>query len=156
MSSRKVSQGNISLQPLSSSHSITEDKGAPEAEMEGDHVSLLGGQQEMGQSEEDKAGDGEVFMSKARQDEVVMKVSWNILPITFLMTFVCFVDRTNLGLAADSFCHDLGITSSQYGTGVGLLFIGESMWRSTAVLLSIDSCAVIVNCMDEGECGQQT
>lgn len=122
MSARKgATWGGMCIEPCFASQSAVESEGG--VEMEGDRVGLLREDARGAEGRED--ADGGVYISKAKQDEVVRRVSWNILPVTFLMTFICFVDRTNLGLAADSFCHDLGITSSQYGTGVGLLFIGK-------------------------------
>ncbi|GMH39083.1 hypothetical protein BSKO_06981 [Bryopsis sp. KO-2023] len=96
----------------------------PRAKSESDLVdsALLAGTGRLGSSET-------FTLTKERQDAIISTVSWRILPVCFWMTFFCFVDRTNLGLAADSFCRDIGINNAQYGTGVGLLFLGYALFQ---------------------------
>ncbi|GMH40980.1 hypothetical protein BSKO_08890 [Bryopsis sp. KO-2023] len=56
-------------------------------------------------------------------DQVFLKITKRVVPICFLVAFLSHIDRTNLSLAAREFCSDLGLSSSAYGTGVGVFFV---------------------------------
>ncbi|CAD7704009.1 unnamed protein product, partial [Ostreobium quekettii] len=68
-------------------------------------------------------------------DALFRRVSRRVVIPCCLVAFVCYVDRTNLGLGADDFCRHLGITNSQYGTGVSLFFVGYSVFQIPSNLI---------------------
>jgi MFS family permease len=46
-----------------------------------------------------------------------------LVPILMVAFILAYIDRTNVGFAAVSMNHDLGLTNTQFGWGAGLLFI---------------------------------
>ncbi|GMH35260.1 hypothetical protein BSKO_03128 [Bryopsis sp. KO-2023] len=74
--------------------------------------------------------------TKADVDSVYRKISWRLLPFTFLMTVVCYVDRTNISLAAKDMSGDLHLTKSQFGVASSLFFVTYMIFQvpSNAIL----------------------
>ena len=68
--------------------------------------------------------------------EVMKKLNRNLLPLFFLTTVLCYVDRTNLAFAALQLNKSLGFTEKVYGLGSGIFFIGYSLFQ---VCLSLHS-----------------
>jgi ACS family tartrate transporter-like MFS transporter len=70
---------------------------------------------------------------------VIAKVSARLLPLLFLLYFVNFLDRVNVGYAALQMNGDLGFTPEVYGLGASIFFLGyfffeiPSNWMSTRV-----------------------
>jgi MFS family permease len=70
---------------------------------------------------------------------VIAKVSARLLPLLFLLYFVNFLDRVNVGYAALQMNGDLGFTPAIYGLGASIFFLGyfffeiPSNWMSTRV-----------------------
>lgn len=56
--------------------------------------------------------------------ETMNKVMWRILPYICLLFFIAFIDRVNVGFAALRMNEDLGMSSTAYGIGAGMFFIG--------------------------------
>ncbi len=54
----------------------------------------------------------------------VMKIYWRLIPLCFLMMFVNYLDRINLGFAGLQMIHDLGFTSAVFGFGGSVFFLG--------------------------------
>ncbi len=61
--------------------------------------------------------------------EVMKKLNRNLLPLFFLTTVLCYVDRTNLAFAALQLNKSLGFTEKVYGLGSGIFFIGYSLFQ---------------------------
>src|SRR6185437_9692351 len=55
------------------------------------------------------------------------RVSFRILPLIFMMYICNFVDRTNVAMAALQMNRDLHFSSSAYGLGAGIFFIGYAI-----------------------------
>jgi MFS family permease len=51
-----------------------------------------------------------------------------VLPLLFAFV-ISYLDRVNVGFAAITANHDLGMTAAQYGWGAGLLFLGYSFFE---------------------------
>ena len=51
------------------------------------------------------------------------KAASRLLPFIILLYFVSFLDRVNVGFAALTMNHDLGISAAAYGTGAGIFFL---------------------------------
>jgi ACS family tartrate transporter-like MFS transporter len=68
---------------------------------------------------------------------VTRKLRWRILPFVMLLYFVSFLDRVNVGFAAFSMNKALGLTSSAYGLGSGIFFIGYVIFQVPANLIML-------------------
>lgn len=51
-----------------------------------------------------------------------------VIPLLFAFV-ISYLDRVNVGFAAITANHDLGLTAAQYGWGAGLLFLGYSFFE---------------------------
>lgn len=65
------------------------------------------------------------------------KLNRNLLPLFFLTTMLCYIDRTNLAFAALQLNKSLGFTEKVYGLGSGIFFIGYSLFQ--VLLLSLQA-----------------
>ena len=72
--------------------------------------------------------DAAAFQSREEQ-AVFRKMAWRILPLLTLAYIVNFLDRTNVGFAALTMNADVGLTSAQFGTGAGILFLGYCLFE---------------------------
>lgn len=52
------------------------------------------------------------------------KVAWRLTPILTLSYFLNYLDRNNVGFAALTMNHQIGLTATQFGAGAGILFLG--------------------------------
>ncbi len=68
---------------------------------------------------------------------VTRKLRWRILPFVMLLYFVSFLDRVNVGFAAFSMNNAIGLTSSAYGFGSGVFFIGYIIFQVPANLIML-------------------
>jgi len=57
-------------------------------------------------------------------DAIVKKCARRIVPLALFGFFLCFLDRTNIGMASLSMNKDIGLTPGMYGFGAGLFFWG--------------------------------
>lgn len=65
----------------------------------------------------------------------IRKLRTTILPFVFLLFFVAYLDRINIGFAALTMNKDLGITSQQYGLLAGIFFLGYFIFEIPSNLL---------------------
>jgi MFS transporter, ACS family, tartrate transporter len=65
----------------------------------------------------------------------IQKVRRRIIPFIFVLYFVCFLDRINIGFAALTMNQELGITSEQFGIIGGIFFIGYFLFEVPSNLL---------------------
>lgn len=56
---------------------------------------------------------------------IVRKIMWRILPLTFLLFVVQYLDRVNLGYAALQMNDELGLSSEAFGFAAGIFFVGN-------------------------------
>ncbi|HEX4022120.1 MAG TPA: MFS transporter [Acidobacteriaceae bacterium] len=56
--------------------------------------------------------------------QIVRKITARLLPFLMLLYVVAFLDRVNVGFAALSMNHALGISDSFYGFAAGMFFVG--------------------------------
>src|SRR5882757_7007868 len=66
---------------------------------------------------------------------VLRRVGWRILPLLLLLYFIAYLDRVNIGFAAQRMQRDLHFSDSLYGTGAGLFFIGYMLAQIPSNLL---------------------
>jgi ACS family tartrate transporter-like MFS transporter len=67
---------------------------------------------------------GKFSMITAIEQRTMRKVYWRLLPFTFALYLICYLDRANIGFAALTMNRDLGFSSYIYGLGAGAFFWG--------------------------------
>jgi len=60
---------------------------------------------------------------------VIRKVAWRLLPFLTFVYLVAYLDRVNVGFAALTMNHDLGLTSTQFGIGAGIFFVSYFLFE---------------------------
>ncbi len=65
----------------------------------------------------------------ALETETMRKVSLRLLPFLFLLFVLNFLDRSNVALAALQMNRDLHFSSSAFGFGAGIFFLGYSVFE---------------------------
>src|ERR1700739_2728667 len=63
-------------------------------------------------------------MVTAIEQETMKKVYLRLLPFCFILYFICYLDRVNIGFAALTMNKDLGLSSYIFGLGAGAFFWG--------------------------------
>jgi len=63
-------------------------------------------------------------MIMAIEQQTMKKVYLRILPFCFILYFICYLDRVNVGFAALTMNKDLGLSSYVFGLGAGAFFWG--------------------------------
>ncbi|GMH39644.1 hypothetical protein BSKO_07542 [Bryopsis sp. KO-2023] len=63
------------------------------------------------------------------EQRVLKKLYARLLPVGVLIVLFCYMDRGNLGFAANSFCADLKLSMPAYGFGAGLFYVGYSTFQ---------------------------
>lgn len=66
---------------------------------------------------------------------VLRRVGRRLVPFAFICYVVAYIDRVNIGFAANALQRDLGLTSAQYGLGAGLFFLGYCLFEVPSNLL---------------------
>jgi ACS family tartrate transporter-like MFS transporter len=54
----------------------------------------------------------------------IRKISRRIAPFIIVLYFLSFLNRVNVGFAALTMNHDIGLTQSMFGVGAGIFFVG--------------------------------
>jgi MFS transporter, ACS family, tartrate transporter len=80
-------------------------------------------------------GSGPAIASTSIETRTIHKVQHRILPFAFLLFFVSFLDRVNIGFAALTLNRELGITSQQYGLVAGIFFFGYFIFEIPSNLI---------------------
>ena len=57
------------------------------------------------------------------------KITWRIVPFVMLLYFIAYIDRVNIGFAALTMKKDLGFSSSVFGFGAGVFFLGYFLFE---------------------------
>jgi ACS family tartrate transporter-like MFS transporter len=70
-----------------------------------------------------------------RATVVLRRVRRRLIPFAFICYVVAYIDRVNVGFAARELERDLGLTSTQYGIGAGLFFLGYCLFEIPSNLL---------------------
>jgi len=76
-------------------------------------------------------------MSALDEAAVLRKAAIRIIPFLFLLYIVSFIDRTNVGFAALSMNHDIGLTPKMFGLGAGIFFIGMCPFEVPSNLMMV-------------------
>ena len=60
----------------------------------------------------------------AIERQTMAKVYLRFLPFCFVLYFICYLDRVNIGFAALTMVKELGLSSYVFGLGAGAFFWG--------------------------------
>lgn len=63
-------------------------------------------------------------MTHSIEHLTLKKITWRIVPFVMFAYFIAFFDRINIGFAALTMNQDLGFSSTVFGIGAGMFFIG--------------------------------
>jgi MFS family permease len=69
---------------------------------------------------EDAAGYGRAVLGRVRR---------RLIPFAFICYVVAYIDRVNIGFAATELQRDLGLSSTEFGLGAGLFFLGYCLFE---------------------------
>ena len=65
-----------------------------------------------------------MLSASAIERRTMAKVYLELLPFCFVLYFICYLDRVNIGFAALTMNKDLGLSSYIFGLGTGAFFLG--------------------------------
>jgi ACS family tartrate transporter-like MFS transporter len=63
------------------------------------------------------------------ETRVLRKITLRIVPFVMLLYFIAFIDRVNIGFAALTMNKDLGFSSTVFGFGAGIFFLGYFLFE---------------------------
>lgn len=66
---------------------------------------------------------------------LIRKIAWRFLPVLILGYLLNYLDRTNIGFAALTMNHELGLSSTQFGFGAGIFFLAYCLFEVPSNLL---------------------
>src|SRR5215813_13122437 len=73
------------------------------------------------------------FVRAARAQELsvvtLRKVTWRLIPFLFLLYIIAWLDRVNVGFAGLQMNADLGFSSTVFGFGSGIFFLGYCLFE---------------------------
>ena len=65
----------------------------------------------------------------SREQAIIRKVTWRIIPFVFLLYIVSYLDRANIGYAALQMNAELALSSEVFGFVSGIFFIGYFLFE---------------------------
>lgn len=69
------------------------------------------------------------------ETRVLRKITLRIVPFIMLLYLIAFIDRVNIGFAALTMNEDLGFSSTVFGVGAGIFFIGYFLFEVPSNLI---------------------
>ena len=78
-----------------------------------------------------------IALDAAVGPETMRRVTRRLLPFLFVLYIFNFLDRSNVGLAALQMNRDLGFSSTAFGLGAGIFFVGYALCEVPSNLLLI-------------------
>jgi MFS transporter, ACS family, tartrate transporter len=70
-----------------------------------------------------------------RERRVFKQVIGRLVPFIFICYVIAYIDRVNIGFAADQMQKTLGMTNAVYGAGAGLFFLGYFLFEIPSNLI---------------------
>ncbi len=67
--------------------------------------------------------------------ETISRVIRRLIPFVFICYVVAYIDRVNIGFAAEELQRDLGLSAAAYGLGGGLFFLGYCLFEIPSNLI---------------------
>ncbi|HXW04294.1 MAG TPA: MFS transporter [Vicinamibacterales bacterium] len=68
-------------------------------------------------------------------EDVLRRVIRRLIPFAFICYVVAYIDRVNIGFAATELQQHLGLSSSEFGLGAGLFFLGYCLFEIPSNLI---------------------
>jgi ACS family tartrate transporter-like MFS transporter len=63
------------------------------------------------------------------------RIAWRLLPFLFVLYFIAYLDRVNVGFAGLEMSHNLGFTDRVFGLGAGIFFAGYFLFEIPGALI---------------------
>ena len=76
-----------------------------------------------------------ITFSEARENELMKKIRWHLVPYVMLLYIVAMLDRVNIGFAALQMNKDLGIGASMFGMLAGIFFISYFFFEVPSIVI---------------------
>jgi ACS family tartrate transporter-like MFS transporter len=73
--------------------------------------------------------------SKIEADAILRRAAWRLVPLILAMYIAAFLNRVNVGFAALTMNHDLGLSPEVYGWGTGVFFLGYLVFEVPSNLI---------------------
>jgi ACS family tartrate transporter-like MFS transporter len=70
-----------------------------------------------------------------RAEALLRRAAWRLVPLVLAMYVAAFLNRVNVGFAALTMNHDLGLTQEMYGIGAGVFFWGYFLFEVPSNLI---------------------
>lgn len=74
-------------------------------------------------------------MTSDRETRVLRKITWRIVPFIMVLYLIAFIDRVNIGFASLTMNQDLGFSSTVFGVGAGIFFLGYFLFEVPSNLI---------------------
>lgn len=74
-------------------------------------------------------------MTALLEQRTMRRITWRIVPFIMLLYFVAFIDRVNIGFAALTMNKEIGLSSTAYGFGAGIFFLGYFLFEIPSNLI---------------------
>jgi ACS family tartrate transporter-like MFS transporter len=75
------------------------------------------------------------YSAPPASEAVLRKIAWRLIPFMILLYLLAYVDRINVGFAALQMTKDLGLSSTAYGLGAGIFFVGYFLFEIPSNLI---------------------
>jgi ACS family tartrate transporter-like MFS transporter len=69
------------------------------------------------------------------ESRVLRKTTWRIVPFIMVLYLIAFIDRVNIGFASLTMNQDLGFSSTVFGVGAGIFFLGYFIFEVPSNLI---------------------
>ncbi|MSU48660.1 MAG: MFS transporter [Opitutus sp.] len=76
-------------------------------------------------------------MESIQEPVVMRKIFLRLIPLLIVLYIISYLDRVNVGFAALTMNKDLGLSSTIYGRGAGIFFIGYCLFEVPSNLLMV-------------------
>ncbi|OHZ33788.1 MFS transporter [Allorhizobium ampelinum] len=77
----------------------------------------------------------ELAMTGELETRVLRKITWRIVPFIMVLYLIAFIDRVNIGFASLTMNQDLGFSSTVFGFGAGIFFLGYFLFEVPSNLI---------------------
>jgi len=74
-------------------------------------------------------------IAEPRAAELMARIRWRLIPFLLLLFVVAYLDRVNIGFASLQMNEALGFSSSVYGLGAGIFFVGYFLFEVPSNLI---------------------
>ncbi len=72
---------------------------------------------------------------ESQRERVLRRVRRRLVPFAFICYVVAYIDRVNVSFAASALQRDLGLSSTEFGVGAGLFFLGYCLFEIPSNLI---------------------